>query len=67
MLEGLEVGLGRGDEGMKLGFEGCKGVQEEITLWRLRNSSYAYSYAIALTEMSGNSMGLILEARRHTF
>jgi hypothetical protein len=26
-----------------------------------------YSYAIALTEMLGNSMGLILEARRHLF
>ena len=36
--------------------------------WRLRNSSHEYSYAIALccleTGSKGNSMGLILEARK---
>ena len=50
------------------GIEGVHRDHEEIS-WRLRNSSYVYRHAIAQesgNRTKSNSMGLILDARRHT-
>jgi len=71
---GSWTSAGRGGEGAHWESTGGGVSSRGVSIWRLRNSSHEYSYAIArcqpfhsVMRLSSNSTGLILEARSTIF